>query len=212
MSSGEIFDEIYLNGCWGYDENGSGTSGRGSHSAELVDPYIEATKSLIKHAKARIFVDMGCGDFNVGSMIFPFASRYIATDVSKVVLAKNIEKYKDSRISFVHHSITETGLPCGDIGTIRQVLQHLDNKSIQKFVTNLIIEKPFPLLLVTEHVPVGEFFPNSEKPIGSDTRVPQRSGVVLHLDPFNLPYKKKERILQVSAGRNTIIESTLYLL
>ena len=212
MSSMEVFDEIYLNGHWGVDGSGFGTSGRGSHSSQLVAPYISAVHHIVKQASANVIVDLGCGDFNVGSMILPVASRYIAMDVSNVILKQNSIKYSDSRLDFVHRCITQPAIPVGDIGMVRQVLQHLDNNSIQHFVDNVTSEKPFPLLLVTEHLPMGVFTPNIDKPIGSDTRLSRESGIVLHEGPFHLPHKRKMTVLEVDAGRSSILASTLYLL
>ena len=39
MGNDSIFDNIYNEGLWGVDSNGISTSGVGSHSKDVINPY-----------------------------------------------------------------------------------------------------------------------------------------------------------------------------
>ena len=72
-------------------------------------------------------------------------------------------------------------LPKGDIAFVRQVLQHLSNDEIKKFVDKLNKDKPYRFLLVTEQLPSKENFKaNLDKNTGANIRVSLDSGVELH--------------------------------
>ena len=65
-------------------------SGVGSHSPEIVDPYIDAVKSFLKSFGEPIVVcDLGCGDFNVGKELVSLSKKYIAVDIVPDLIARN---------------------------------------------------------------------------------------------------------------------------
>ena len=223
MSHTQIFDKIYSNKTWGETYNGQSTSGDGSHLAYIIQPYINMVNSFLSETKPSSIVDLGCGDFNIGKNFVPFTHQYIASDVSSVILERNKVEYSNfNNVNFVLIDITKNNLPKADVGFIRQVLQHLSNQSIKKFVTYVNQHKPFKHLLVTEQLSNSNTFrENIDKPTGSGTRVNLNSGVVLHQKPFLLNFKSYKVLLDVPVyikkpedpeGKvlNTTIRTTLY--
>ena len=214
MNTSDIFDKIYNDGIWGKDEFGRPTSGSGSHSFDVVKPYVEAVKTEIKTLSCATIVDLGCGDFNVGKNFIDNCTKYVACDISKIILEQNQQIYQYENLEFNQINLAEDELPKGDLAFVRQVLQHLSNREIKKFVDYLNEVKPYKYLLVTEGLPFEKGFkPNIDKPSGSDTRFLLNSGIELHKDPFLLKYKSKNIICQVNkkmVGANGIIRSTLY--
>jgi hypothetical protein len=65
-----------------------------------------------------------------------------------------------------------------------------------------------PYLIVTEHVPAGDFPPNHDKAAGPHTRLQSGSGLMLDAAPFNL--QRQKRVLCRVNDRGTIIETTLW--
>lgn len=63
----------------------------------------------------------------------------------------------------------ECKIPKVDIVLARQVLQHLSNIQIAKFIRNL--EKSCRYLIITEHLPQGQFVPNHDKATGPGIRL-----------------------------------------
>ena len=214
MNTSDIFDKIYEDGIWGKDEFGRSTSGSGSNSFDVVKPYVEAVKVEIKTLGCANVVDLGCGDFSVGKNFIDNCSNYVACDISSVILEQNRQNYQFENLEFKQINLAEDELPKGDLAFVRQVLQHLSNAEIKRFVDYVNKVKPYRYLLVTEHIPsVKGFIPNIDKPSGSNIRFLLNSGIELHKGPFLLEYKSKRIICQVNkktVGADAVICSTLY--
>jgi len=214
-SNSEIFDKIYSQGVWGKTEDGIYTSGSGSHSAKVIGPYIDVVKNFISDIRPKVIVDIGCGDFNVGKNFAEDAEKYVAFDVSSVILQRNKEKYSSlENVEFLKLDLATDELPRGDVAFVRQVLQHLSNDDIKLFVDKINYNKPFKFLIVTEHLPGNKSFkPNINKPAGPNIRNDINSGIILHEAPFGLQNKNYSELLEVSedvGAIKSVIRSTLY--
>jgi hypothetical protein len=214
MQPAAIFDVIYREKLWGEDEHGKGTSGSGSHDPHVTVPYVDAVSSLLAEKFYDAIVDLGCGDFTIGRRFIGLSRRYIACDISEVILER-VRVDPDFRdVEFRKLDLARDELPVADLAIVRQVLQHLSNTEIQRFVRYLNSTKCFRELLVTEHLPgMPGFKPNKDKPTGNGTRVGIKSGVVLHAPPFSLNYKSMRVLCEVpkeTSGIDAVVRSTLY--
>lgn len=214
MSKKVVFDTIYQEKIWGEDNQGNGTSGSGSSDPEVIEPYVIAVRKFLESGFCKTIVDLGCGDFNVGKHFVGLTPNYIACDVSDVILDQVRANSDYHAVEFVNLDLSKDLLPHGDLGIVRQVLQHLSNADIQYFVEHLNRMRPYRFLLLTEHLPVGDNFKvNKDKPVGSSTRVALNSGVFLHERPFSLHYKSYRVLCEVpkeTFGKAAVIRSTLY--
>jgi lipopolysaccharide transport system ATP-binding protein len=204
----DIFWDVYRYKQWG--EGAEFYSGPGSHDSEIVDPYIEALSNLIPRLGSNLnCVDLGCGDFAVGSRIRKLFGRYVACDVVSSLIDRNRELYRDLDVEFVPLDMVEDDLPNGDIVLIRQTLQHLSNASIARLLPKL---QRFRWVIVTEHLPSGaDFEANKDQADGRGIRLAQNSGVVLTAFPFDWATEGEE-ILCEPRGYGGIIRTTLYSL
>ena len=211
MKNSEVFDNIYLNGIWGKNIDGSSTSGEGSHSSEIINPYITEISKFLSQVESNTIVDLGCGDFNVGKNFVPLTKKYIACDVSNVILKRNKIKYNSfSNLEFKFLDLSEDPLPKGDVCFVRQVLQHLSNENINKFVKKINLEKPYKYMVVTEYLTQNDnFIANLDKSVGANTRHMVGSGVVLHQEPFNLEALSIQDLLEVTSEGGKI-KTTIY--
>ncbi|HWO73694.1 MAG TPA: class I SAM-dependent methyltransferase, partial [Dehalococcoidia bacterium] len=171
-------------------------SGSGSHNAEIVAPYVRAvTEWLQANGGERMtLVDLGCGDFAVGSQIAPHVARYVGVDVVAPLIEANNRRFGSDRVRFERRDIVSDDLPEGDVCTIRQVFQHLSNAQIAEVLRKTA---RYRWLIVTDHESDRMKVPNLDKPIGSSTRLYLRSGVVLTEPPFNLPRDRVLRLLDL---------------
>lgn len=212
----DVFDEIYIKGMWGRNNQGESTSGPGSHEIEIVKPYINTVSELLKKFKNSKIVDLGCGDFNIGEKLVPYCDYYVACDISKVILERNKINFKLDNLKFLQINISKDVLPKGTLATVRQVLQHLSNSEIKSFVEKVNKNSPYKFLLITEQLPLKKsFLPNIDKPSGPKIRLGVESGIILDQHPFNLKYKSKKNILEINqenSRRDSVIVSTLYKL
>ena len=200
MKLNEIFEEIYQKKLWSPDEEKNSHkfySGIGSHYGEFTNIYIEKIKEfLLTFPSKPSVVDLGCGDFSIGSKVRKYCDNYIAVDIFDELINLNKKKYTDLQVDFKTLDITKDQLPTGDICFIRQVLQHLSNDLIKKFI-NLIAGK-YKYLVITEHLPEENFFkPNLDIKTGPYIRINQNSGVVLTEHPFNLKITNKKNICNI---------------
>lgn len=215
LKPSEVFDLIYRNGAWGKDSAGNSISGSGSHNNRLKNPYIKTVKEILQRNDLKVIADLGCGDFNVGKHFVEDCERYIACDISNVILDRNRKNFTLDKVEFHNIDIADDELPSGDIAFVRQVLQHMSNDDIMRFLNKIRNTSPYKFLLVTEHLPSGGGFPaNLDKPAGPNIRAAMNSGIELHKAPFYLRAKAAEVVLEVSevqGGRaDAIIRSTLY--
>jgi SAM-dependent methyltransferase len=189
MNNNEIFKKIYLEKLWcpeNEKKNFKFYSGIGSHSSELFNKYISSVKDFILSLPEKPnVVDLGCGDFAIGSKIRKFCNNYIAVDIYDELIQFNKEKYKDLNVDFRIFDMTQDLPPSADICFVRQVLQHLSNESINNFLK--LSKNKYKYLVVTEHFPISKnFVANIDKPTGWDIRYYDNSAVDLTAPPFNL--------------------------
>lgn len=210
----ETFKTVYEMQIWGKSDDPSELfcSGEGSHNPEVVSVYCNAVINLLNSFDRKLdIVDLGCGDFNIGSRIRPSCNNYIACDVVEQLIERNKQKFNDIGVDFRVLDITNDKLPFGDIVFIRQVLQHLSNKQIFKVVQKL--QGKYEYLVLTEHLPIAEHFtPNLDKPAGPNIRLglsENGSGIVLTKRPFNLKVKDEKILCEVSSDGG-IIRTILY--
>jgi hypothetical protein len=211
-SNREIFTNVYQNKLWGAasPENESPFySGPGSSDPQIVDPYVETVQrffaSLPTKKKA---VDLGCGDFRVGSRIVDSFDSYTACDVVPELILFNRRYWQHLPVEFSVVDLVKDEIPTGDVLILRQVLQHLSNDDISKFTQS--IPRGFSYLLLTEHLPSeSNFLANRDKASGTDIRLGIGSGVVLTKPPFNMDFKSETVLLSVPQFGGSIV-TTLY--
>jgi SAM-dependent methyltransferase len=210
MSQYEVFKEIYTDKAWSASKGGNKFySGIGSHDPQLVNRYIEQVNLFFNTLKKKPnVVDLGCGDFAIGSKLRKYCDKYIAIDIFDELIAYNIEKYQYLNVDFRVGNITDEELPEGDVCFVRQVLQHLSNEAIANFI--LKIKKKYKYLIITEHLPSNkDFICNLDKPTGPDIRLSENSGVVLTAPPFNIKAINKKTLCDLQTDSVPNFEGTI---
>lgn len=207
-STKATMEQIYQNKLWGgkvgLDEF---YSGNGSHDSELISPYLEAVIQFLQSFKTKISLcDLGCGDFNVGSNLVEYSRFYIGVDIVSDLIERNKKLYP--AFEFKCLDISEDNLPDADCAIIRQVFQHLSNVEITKIVKKL---SKYKYIVLSEHIPNGDFEPNKNKISSLGIRLKSNSGVDITKAPFNFKFKNSKELVSVEdkkwKGR---IVTTLY--
>lgn len=204
-----VMTKIYSENWWGRDKknNGKYFSGRGSHDEFIINPYISAVRLFLEY-KQFIVIDLGCGDFNVGRNIFMYSKEYIACDIVEELVNYNKVIFKFPNLKFLNIDLIKDNLPEGDVLIIRQVLQHLSNENILKFLNKVY---KYKFLIITEPIPKIPFVSNLNNPNGPDIRLSINSGINLEDHPFKLKYISKKELLKIDDTRdNAYIVTTIY--
>lgn len=205
----DAMTQVYSKNLWGGDHHDF-YSGTGSHLPELVEPYLNAvTKFLTSFEDPPTVCDLGCGDFNVGHRLVQHAKHYVAIDIVPSLIDRNRKKFKEENLEFVCSDIAVDDLPSGDCVILRQVLQHLSNAEVQRVVEKLAA---FKYVILTEHVPVGNFTPNLDIISGQGTRLKKQSSIDILNPPFNFIATVKKQLLSVVLpDGGGIVETTLFM-
>jgi len=206
-----VMNQIYDKHLWG-GKDFDFYSGEGSHDPEIVKPYLDAVISFLSsHNNALTICDLGCGDFNIGKKLVEYSKTYIAIDIVEDLIERNKALYKSKNLEFKCLDVSEDELPKADCIILRQVLQHLSNEEIQHIVERLTNYK---YIIITEHIPIGNFEANKDKITSQGIRLKQDSGVDLLKAPFNLEVIKREQlsetILDYSKGKITTLLYTCF--
>jgi SAM-dependent methyltransferase len=204
----DAMEQIYEKKLWGGSEYDF-YSGDGSHRQDLVDPYIEAVATFLKSFNSSLIVcDLGCGDFNVGKELLLYAKQYIAVDVAQNLIERNKEKFQSKNLDFHCLDIAVDDLPQADCVILRQVLQHLSNAEVHSVLTKLA---KYKYLVLTEHLPKGDFIPNKDIISGQGIRIKKRSGLDILASPFNFQVKEQKQLVSIELEENKgVIVTTLY--
>ena len=128
------FNRIYTEGIWGTDVTGKGTSGSGS-TLEITREYRAYVEKFVKTHAVKSVVDAGCGDWTFSSAMDWGDASYVGVDIASDVIEAVRKKYEKGRIKFQVGDITEE-LPAADLLISKDVLQHLSNGLVQKFIRN----------------------------------------------------------------------------
>lgn len=204
----DAMDQIYDKKLWGGGNEFDFYSGAGSHDSEIVDPYLKVVIAFLKSFREPIKVcDLGCGDFNVGKEIVKHTNAYIAIDIVENLIRRNKEKFISNNLKFHCLDIVADDLPSADCVILRQVLQHLSNDEVEKVVDKLA---KFKYIMLTEHIPEGEFVANKDIISGQGIRLKKQSGVNLLVAPFNLQVKEIKQLLSYTLEGKGEIVTTLY--
>ncbi|HEA20235.1 MAG TPA: class I SAM-dependent methyltransferase [Pricia antarctica] len=202
----QIMETIYMQKEWGGVKQ-EFYSGQGSHLPKIVDPYVRKINQFLNAFTPKLRVcDLGCGDFNVGKQLVKASVQYIGVDIVADLIVRNKTLFKRPNLEFMTLDIISDDLPEADCVLVRQVLQHLSNEQIGFIIKKL---KKFKYMIVTEHLPKGDFVANMDKKTDASIRLFENSGVVLTESPFDLSPLKQRSLIQIHLKKGQI-ETTLY--
>jgi SAM-dependent methyltransferase len=142
----DAFNKIYQEAVWGKNKEGEGNSGLGS-TVEDTKEYRQFIERFIREKKITSIVDAGCGDWEFSKEIDWGGASYLGVDISSVVIEK-LGRYATDKIKFQLGDVTEE-LPSADLLIVKDVLQHLPNSLIEKFIVNNLRPERYSWVLLT---------------------------------------------------------------
>src|SRR5215471_18771366 len=152
LSPEEAFSRVYSCKAWGAAAEEPYYSGNGS-SGQVADEYCGFVNGLIRDHGVRSVADLGCGDFRIGRRIVAAAGvAYVGVDVVPEVVEYCRERFSSEQVRFERLDILSDPLPDADLCLLRQVLQHLSNAEVEAALGSV---GKYPLVLISEHVPVS---------------------------------------------------------
>ena len=149
----DIFTKIYETNEWGNDNNleYKGSSGDGSEEYYNINSYVPFLKKFIIENNIKNIVDLGCGNFKCGKLIYDDLDiKYSGYDTYKKLIDYNSKKYLNSKYSFIHLDFCNNmeSIVNADICILKDVIQHWSLKNIYKFLDYLTETKKFKYILI----------------------------------------------------------------
>src|SRR4029453_1477249 len=145
----DTFNRIYTEGTWGEDVAGKGTSGSGS-TLEITGEYRAYVEAFIKKHGVKSVVDAGCGDWSFSSAIDWGDASYLGIDIASDVMAAVRNKHEKGKIKFQVGDITDE-LPAAELLISKDVLQHLSNELVHKFIRNNLRKGKYKWVILTNN-------------------------------------------------------------
>jgi len=198
----DAFDHIYKHGLWA---NRPGQlSGAGSYGV-WAQEYLDFVRKFIRENSIETIVDVGCGDFNIGSKICGEVRHYTAMDISGYIIERNRDRFAGvANVDFVQADACQVPIPKADLVTIRQILQHLPNAQIEQVLRNVEFSGA-RFAIIAEHVPSARILKKPNVDISShsqDIRTRFGSGVFIEHPPFSRANARVAREIKGLTGEH----------
>lgn len=148
-----IFTNVYETHEWGTNNHTeyNGSSGGGSDIDYNKDSYVPFLKNLITDNNIKTIVDLGCGDFRCGHMLYDDLDiTYTGYDAYKKVIDYNATQYPLPKYTFTHLDFCNNAesIVGGDLCILKDVIQHWSLDNIYKFLDYLVEQKKFTYILI----------------------------------------------------------------
>ncbi len=134
----EAFESIYREDRW---TNGSGPGSRPSSTIE----YRAYVERFMKENHVASVTDLGCGDWQFSRYMDWSSVRYTGLDVVPSLIERNAHSYGADNITFDIFRDCES-LPGGDLLLAKEVLQHLPNEMVLRYLEAISRRYKFALL------------------------------------------------------------------
>ncbi len=175
----QTFATIYKTATWGTNDGSAGTSGFGSMVRTTI-VYRAFLERFIKDNEIHSVVDAGCGDWEFSKVIDWTGIDYKGYDIVDSVIEQDKRTFAKPNIQFFKADIIEADLPPADLLIVKDVLQHLPNADVQRFLVKQLPK--YKHVLLTNGTGTGTL--SSPNP---DIHIGEYRGLDLSRAPFGVP-------------------------
>ena len=127
------FARTYATNYWQSDESRSGI---GSSLAQTREVRA-ALPLLLRDLDVRSILDVPCGDFNWMQQIDLTGMDYLGGDIVSSLISSNIERYGNSKRTFIVLDLVTTIPPKADLVLCRDLLVHMPFRDIARALQNI---------------------------------------------------------------------------
>ena len=149
----KVFTNIYEHNYWGNNKNNeyNGSSGPGSEIKYNENNYIPFLKKFITEHNNKNIVDLGCGDFKCGQLIYnDLDILYTGYDTYKKIINHNSNHNSLPKYTFIHLDFynNKENIINGELCILKDVIQHWSLDNIYTFLDYLTTTKKFKYILI----------------------------------------------------------------
>jgi len=161
-----FFTNVYETKLWGDNNNDlyNGSSGGGSFIEFNKYTYVPFLKKYILNNNIKNIVDLGCGDFKCGKLIYDDLDiLYTGYDTYEKIIDYNLKQHSLPKYSFIHLDFYDKkeSIINGDLCILKDVLQHWKMDEIYTFLDYLVENKLFKYILICNCCDQREDNPNN---------------------------------------------------
>lgn len=149
----KVFSNIYEKKIWGSNNNPNykGSSGDGSSIDININTYIPYLQKFIKLNNIKSVVDLGCGDFICGNLIYNSLDvKYTGYDTYDKVIEHNKNTHSSLKYNFIHSDFynDKENIVSADVCILKDVIQHWSLQHIYTFLDYLVKSNKFKYILI----------------------------------------------------------------
>jgi len=149
----QVFTDVYENKRWGNNHHSeyAGSSGCGSEIDYNKNTYVPFLKKWIKDNHIKKIVDLGCGDFKCGPLIYDdLTISYTGYDAYKKIIDYNSKTHALPKYTFMHLDFfnNKEDIIEGELCILKDVIMHWSLDSIYSFLDYLVESKKFKYILI----------------------------------------------------------------
>jgi SAM-dependent methyltransferase len=147
----EAFTKVYEECHWGDNkEKGyKGSSGEGSSIEYNLATYIPFIRAFFKIKGIKSVVDVGCGDWRCGDLIYrQDPIDYTGVDAYEALIKRNSEQWSQHKWMCMDGFKERASLPSADLLILKDVLQHWTTAEIYEFLDDITTSKKFKYILI----------------------------------------------------------------
>lgn len=148
----KLFTEVYETHIWGTnnDNEYQGSSGGGSAVEYNINNYIPFLRGFIDVHNIKSVVDIGCGDWRCGEIIYKgLPVNYHGIDVYEALIKRNQKVWPEHKWSILDVVKNVEEIPSGDLLVLKDVIQHWCTAEIYKVIDYVYDNKKFKYILIT---------------------------------------------------------------
>lgn len=142
---------MYETCAWGdnKEEGYKGSSGEGSSIEYNMATYIPFLRAFFKVKGIESVVDVGCGDWRCGELIYRSdAIKYTGVDAYEALIKRNSERWSQHKWMCMDGYKERANLPSADLLILKDVIQHWTTAEIYEFLDDITISKKFKYILI----------------------------------------------------------------
>jgi SAM-dependent methyltransferase len=176
------FESIHALRTWGTDQRGKSASGLGS-TLEFTRLYRVYLQDFLAAHQIRSVVDAGCGDWEFSQAIDWKGIDYLGVDIVPAVIDANQRRFGAANVRFARADIVRDELPKADLLLVKDVLQHLPDADVARFLAQQLPRYRHVLI-------VNDVDPRTLSAEAKDTSAAGYRPLDLTRPPYSLPATK----------------------
>jgi hypothetical protein len=147
----QSFTKVYETCAWGDNKSSEykGSSGEGSSIEYNLGTYIPFIRAFFKTRNIESVVDVGCGDWRCGELIYRnLGINYTGVDAYETLIERHKKQWEKHTWLHLNGYADRAQLPEADVLLLKDVIQHWTTAEIYTFLDDVIASKKYKYIML----------------------------------------------------------------